>query len=985
MKTRLLCLLLCLVTMLSLVLTSCSTKDSEEAEEDISNEASESAITLSMWVVSEKEVSAKDAAAVSNALNLITKAKFKTQLVLNFYTEDEYRTKLETAITAYEESRKNQGVIEQETEAESGTGEQEPVTDEMETDDLGLSIIKYPELLQNQVDIVYISGEDMYIDFVEKGWLAELDSELSTASKKIKEYVSGTLLSAAKADGTTYAIPNNRVIGEYTYMLLNKDLVKKYSQQGYVEHNMIDGLFNEYLYTFLNMVYEFGGNEIPIDGNYEDCLDLLAHYWSIDPESYAKLDAFSVFGAHYKNIEELSRGSVILGYTSLFEDETFANAYLQLNKFKFGTDATRGSYFGTSSKENPAAVKFISGTSTILSYNETEEEYEYVDENGVAYYPVVVKYPTATTADIYDNMFGVCNLSRSVSRSMDIVTYLNTNADFRNILQYGVDRATIDKNAIDPVYHYEVKEDGKGNEYAKRLNENYMMKLDATGNMFMAYPEEHMSPDIWESGKVQNRDSLVDPMLGLDFAGFSATTGEEEETITVPANPGYVVTYSGGYSKTAFSENETIKAWLESCDAAGKGIYVLPTEVIDGQNRTIRYYVYNTNVKKAVNFTVDVLREMTEVTNDKGKTEKVQTNLDFTFTYTDVKGGAAVSYDLSVVDLYTKKTNEFEILAKVNDEAATMTVADAKALIKFDAYNTNKYTVEVYDDVSRHTFNKNATISKWILDCDAKNSKNPTPFTLVHSEEKGDKLIYTVILYRDKQKEITDTTVIPTGDGNKLNVQFNLVSTGDTPAQKAVDYALTYVRVVADKSMELSYSIICDGKVETVAEGNEETKDPESTQPFDPNFIILGNLDTELVKYLGQLSNDAVAALNACTTYAEMQTTVAFLQDLLVTIGGIDLSKWDTVAATPISEWDDAAWTANNADPIKALYTKYVKNGDLTTLATYLAAAVATETKPELDLDTGEPVESYGEGLVYFDSPNTIYYKWLTESGYMPK
>ncbi len=987
MKTRLLCLLLCLVTMLSLVLTGCSSKNSDEAKDDVANKASQSAITLSMWVVSEEPVSDRDAAAVSFALNQITKAKFKTQLVLNFYTKDEYRSKLEDAIVAFEESRKNQGSVEEETEAESGADNaNEVVTDEMITDDRGLSVIKYPELLKNQVDIIYIGGEDMYLDFVNKGWLAELDDELATSAKKIQEYVSGTLLSAVKTGGATYAIPNNRVIGEYTYMMLNKDLVEKYQQKGYVENNLIDGLFNDYLYTFLNMVNEFGGgNEVPIDATYEECLEMLAHYWSVDPETYDRLDKFSVFGSHYKNIEELSRGSVILGYTSLFEDEEFTDAYLQLNKFKFGTE--KGSYFGTSSADKPAAVTFVTGKSSILSYNEAIDDYEYVDENGVAYYPIVVKYPTAKTSDIYDNMFGVYSLTRNVSRSMDIVTYLNTNADFRNILQYGVDRATIDKNAINPVFHYEVAEDEKGNKYAHRLNENYMMELDATGNMFIAYPAE-MSSDIWESGKVQNRNSLVDPMLGLDFASYSAALGAVEEEIVVPVNPGYLLSYSGGYSKSAFSENAAIKAWLDACDAGQKGIYVLPTEKIVDQTRIIRYYVYNTDVSKAVDFKVDVLREMSEVTNDKGQTEKVQSNLDFTFTYTNIRNGGNASYNLAVVDLATRVSNEFELLAKVNDTEAAMTVGDGISLVKVDPYKTSKYTIEVYDNASRNLFAGNRTISRWINSCASKSGiRVPTSFTLVHEEEKNDKIVYTVILYRDRLKELAETTVVPTGDGNKLDIQFNVSSTGDDPTVK---YTLSYVQVVADKDMELSYSIICDSAVNVVDEGNVKTKEDDDS--FDPNFRIWGNLDTELVKYLDQLSEDAVVALNSCTTYEELLVTVDYLKDMLCTGERIDLSKWDQIVVdpedstkfVPMIKWDDAMWAANNATPIRQLYLKYVKK-DLSLLSENLQAAVATETKPETDPETNEPVKPNGEDAVYFDSPNTIYYMWLKEHKYMPE
>ena len=88
MKKRVLCLLLCLVTVLSVVLTSCSEKSNEQAITNITEEASQSAVTLSMWVVSENEVSEETASKINEALNSITNSKFKIRLVVNFLTEE---------------------------------------------------------------------------------------------------------------------------------------------------------------------------------------------------------------------------------------------------------------------------------------------------------------------------------------------------------------------------------------------------------------------------------------------------------------------------------------------------------------------------------------------------------------------------------------------------------------------------------------------------------------------------------------------------------------------------------------------------------------------------------------------------------------------------------------------------------------------------------------------------------------------------------
>ena len=98
MKNRLICLALCLVFVLSAFLTGCGQTDNEEALKDIEDANSESARTLTMWLVTEQAMDAATATAVTDKLNEITQSKFKTKLVLKFFTEDEYKTVLDDTI-----------------------------------------------------------------------------------------------------------------------------------------------------------------------------------------------------------------------------------------------------------------------------------------------------------------------------------------------------------------------------------------------------------------------------------------------------------------------------------------------------------------------------------------------------------------------------------------------------------------------------------------------------------------------------------------------------------------------------------------------------------------------------------------------------------------------------------------------------------------------------------------------------------------------
>jgi hypothetical protein len=43
------------------------------------------------------------------------------------------------------------------------------------------------------------------------------------------------------------------------------------------------------------------------------------------------------------------------------------------------------------------------------------------------------------------------------------------------------------------------------------------MDLEKTGNCFIATPTEDMGADAWTYAKMQNNDSLINPLLGFDF------------------------------------------------------------------------------------------------------------------------------------------------------------------------------------------------------------------------------------------------------------------------------------------------------------------------------------------------------------------------------------------------------------------------------------------------------------------------------------
>ena len=92
--------------------------------------------------------------------------------------------------------------------------------------------------------IVLVNGADMMKSFTDSGNLYDLSEFLSN-----DEYVFGTLntqipevlVDAARTDdGKLYCIPNNRVIGEYKYVLINREVALKYNYSDRTELLEID-------------------------------------------------------------------------------------------------------------------------------------------------------------------------------------------------------------------------------------------------------------------------------------------------------------------------------------------------------------------------------------------------------------------------------------------------------------------------------------------------------------------------------------------------------------------------------------------------------------------------------------------------------------------------------------------------------------------------------------------------------------------------
>ena len=504
MMKRIISLMLCLI-MLTACFAGCAQKTGDDKMNAVDQQQFEMAKTLSMYMICEKPVPAEQELALENAINSILKSKFKTAVDLRLYTEDEYYTQLEKSFA------------DRDAAAEAGTlGEEVELTEDITyVDEYGITQIKYPTVEGYQVDIFYVGGYEKFAQYVEEERFSRLDEQLSSSSKILNDYISPEYLTYMKSlNSGTYAVCNNNVMGEYTYLLLNKDVLAK------TRYNTTNGLKEFTSLTcdatvdVLNQVKTDYTDYVPL----YSCLgvDGLAtsgiKYWGVDADGNLCNDFSLLVGtyntsAKYKTVESLM--TFMNGLTS----STFKTQLKTLKYYK------ANNYFGTEQdlESGKAAVAYVKGGADV--FDKYSDNYEVV----------VIEKPTVTTQDIYANMFAVSSTTQDLSRAMEIICLLNRDETLRNLFQYGIEG--VNYEMVDSDY---LDENEKPYKVVRRLNEDYMMDPAKTGNTLLTYTLEGNDPTFNEYIKKQNRDVVVDITMGfgLSYGEYSVNA----ETMAVIRN-----------------------------------------------------------------------------------------------------------------------------------------------------------------------------------------------------------------------------------------------------------------------------------------------------------------------------------------------------------------------------------------------------------------------------------------------------------------
>lgn len=486
MRIRIICLLLVLVLALPLVLASCN---HETALVDTP------AAVYTLYCITEKTTTPEAITRVEYEINRVLFYRIGSIVKLEMVSADEYQELIDSKmeeIDTYLNTLKSETSDASDasdassttsgTKGSSGSGKKNTLvntaklTENAKKD--GYTAMSGEAILNDlaagveielecpRLDLFLVTDYASYLKLAEDGKLAALDTVLNNEAKAIKSYVHSSFFKAAKVGAKTYGVPCNTIIGEYTYIVFNKDVLDA------------SGVAQETLYTlddlsdFLAIVKEQNPEVIPLAN-------------SVTPSSiyYMFEDGFPAY---------VNQNGYVL---STYEDSTINDYLTMLTRYSalgyFQNDAGK-----TGEDENaPFAVKFISGTKEQMDTLAKENNYVYNR------YSV----PIATSENSIDCIYCLSTLCPTSwqTDAMEVLTELYTDVDLQNLFLYGVENEN---------YRIEGKQ-------VYRINQDYVMNYAHTGNCFIAYTDGDAGDPLtkWTDARDQNIDATESKTIGFTF------------------------------------------------------------------------------------------------------------------------------------------------------------------------------------------------------------------------------------------------------------------------------------------------------------------------------------------------------------------------------------------------------------------------------------------------------------------------------------
>lgn len=470
MKKRLLCLAIAMLLVLPMILASCSDvrSDEEIIASILGGEDAATAYTLSIWIPTESNTNDSEfkerVKAVEDAINeILVEKNYTTQIKIEAINDSEYEKKLNDRFLqmgnkvgqAYTDGLNYKNEIDY------------YYPDENNKEDF-IYKLKYPDVLDYQLDLFLIRGYENYMSYYEKNYISDKTDGFIKSGKtfsNISKLIRPSILEQMKINGKIYAVPNNHLYAdEYQYIAVNKNL---FDSLGLDSSNLTDLYACESFITAVGEKLANGelSNVVPFVGSLNDA-----------PNSKI-YDEDSLIGAGFTdgNISNIFTSKDYTDYVAFFKRLS--------EKGYVGNDPTN------------AAVQFLYGTSDDIESTYSND-----------YYLIKSRGPIGTSDDIFESMFAISTYSIEYERAMKFLYLLQSDVKVRTLLQYGIEGED---------YTIVFDEEKKENVIKVSDKTPYKMNILYTGNNYYTYPENGSMSD-WEDVKDINKDLIVDPFICFD-------------------------------------------------------------------------------------------------------------------------------------------------------------------------------------------------------------------------------------------------------------------------------------------------------------------------------------------------------------------------------------------------------------------------------------------------------------------------------------
>ena len=458
-------------------------------------------------------------------------------------------------------------------------------TEPPKTTELYTERIVYPDLAKDQLDIFLITSPDMFAQLAsgkyayipKEGVTAQsyecrlqgMDDELNTKAKVLKEYLHPSVLLAGQYGDKTIAIATNKAIGKATYIAINKRLAEKYN--AYVEkYNATADEFNktaEKDYQ-IDKIAKLDFTKVK---EYQHLTEYLAWVKANEPDValiegpfkplknfdplFPDMPDFAIVGSAGKSLVYTpeqqptepptkaptepptdDNGLLITADPDIpttippttnkpkptpAQTNTTPDKITLTNKYTsspFNTICNLNQEFREKGLFENASIPADKERAAFIIQGALEDKLAWEATDIYDYEYIMYGNPVASKGNLQNAMYGISVSSKiTTMRCMEIITLMNTNKKFKNTLLYGVEKV-----------HYIYNDNGE----IERINNDYIVNIDYTGNHFIGDLMAGENPNKWEIAKQHNLNIIISPFLKFNL-DMSKLTPADEEAIPV--------------------------------------------------------------------------------------------------------------------------------------------------------------------------------------------------------------------------------------------------------------------------------------------------------------------------------------------------------------------------------------------------------------------------------------------------------------------